>query len=276
MTASGVLSPRRAVPITTRLTSVSPSAVLDAPQMWKSYTVRAATMSPCAVARRVPSRRVSGRASRQRQSRPSTPNPTRCRPLVRIQYTRNQRIQQLSPFEVDVLGPLFRNVGEKIKHKLEVRRVAAAATPCYRRRWNRRLPSPHCESNCTAENGWLRRGRRGAPTAYHAWAASLPSYPLSPAWMPLLPAATALAGDSGEGPVGCYCDAWTAAGAAVRWFMGCWVDDCALRCWRIVARTLGRTSWQLRGGLCCGGAPRQSVARADGARSGVSGAACVQ
>ena len=30
------------------------------------------------------------------------------------------RVEQLSPFEVDVLGPLFRNVGEKIKHKIEV------------------------------------------------------------------------------------------------------------------------------------------------------------
>jgi hypothetical protein len=43
-------------------------------------------------------------------------------PLVLVlQYTRNQRVQQLSPFEADVLGPLFRNVGEKIKHKVEVR-----------------------------------------------------------------------------------------------------------------------------------------------------------
>lgn len=36
-------------------------------------------------------------------------------------YTRNQRIQQLSPFEIDVLGPLFRDIGGKVKHKLEVR-----------------------------------------------------------------------------------------------------------------------------------------------------------
>ena len=35
-------------------------------------------------------------------------------------YTRNQRIQQLSPFEVDVLGPLFRDIGHKFKHKVEV------------------------------------------------------------------------------------------------------------------------------------------------------------
>lgn len=34
-------------------------------------------------------------------------------------FTRNQRIQQLSPFEADVLGPLFRNIGEKVKHKFE-------------------------------------------------------------------------------------------------------------------------------------------------------------
>ena len=34
-------------------------------------------------------------------------------------YQRGQRTQQLSPFEIDVLGPLFRNVGEKLKHKVE-------------------------------------------------------------------------------------------------------------------------------------------------------------
>lgn len=48
---------------------------------------------------------------------PPPPPPT---PLL-VQYTRNMRVQQLSPFEVDVLGPLFRNVGEKVKHKIEVR-----------------------------------------------------------------------------------------------------------------------------------------------------------
>lgn len=34
-------------------------------------------------------------------------------------YTRNQRIRQLSPFELDVLGPLFRDIPAKIKHKVE-------------------------------------------------------------------------------------------------------------------------------------------------------------
>ena len=29
------------------------------------------------------------------------------------------RVQQLSPFEVDVLGPLFRDVAHKVKHKVE-------------------------------------------------------------------------------------------------------------------------------------------------------------
>ena len=36
-----------------------------------------------------------------------------------FQYTRNVRIQQLSPFEVDLIGPLFKNQIEKIKHKVE-------------------------------------------------------------------------------------------------------------------------------------------------------------
>lgn len=35
-------------------------------------------------------------------------------------------MQQLSPFELDVTGPLFRNIGEKIRHKVEVSR----ASPC--------------------------------------------------------------------------------------------------------------------------------------------------
>lgn len=38
--------------------------------------------------------------------------------ILFLQYTRNQRVQQLSPFEVDILGPLFRNIGGKIKHKV--------------------------------------------------------------------------------------------------------------------------------------------------------------
>ena len=35
------------------------------------------------------------------------------------QFTRNQRVQMLSPFEVDTLGPLFSNIGPKLKHKIE-------------------------------------------------------------------------------------------------------------------------------------------------------------
>lgn len=35
------------------------------------------------------------------------------------QYTRNQKIKQLSPFEVDIVGPLFRDLAGKLKHKLE-------------------------------------------------------------------------------------------------------------------------------------------------------------
>lgn len=50
--------------------------------------------------------------------------------LLPPQYTRNQRIQQLSPFEVDILGPLFRNIGEKFKHKFEVRNAARRHTLC--------------------------------------------------------------------------------------------------------------------------------------------------
>lgn len=34
-------------------------------------------------------------------------------------FTRNQRVQMLSPFEVDTLGPLFSNIGPKLKHKIE-------------------------------------------------------------------------------------------------------------------------------------------------------------
>ncbi len=35
-------------------------------------------------------------------------------------YSRNQKIRQLSPFELDVLGPLFRDIPGKIRHKFEV------------------------------------------------------------------------------------------------------------------------------------------------------------
>ena len=34
-------------------------------------------------------------------------------------YKKGERTQQLSPYEIDVLGPLFRNIGEKLKHKVE-------------------------------------------------------------------------------------------------------------------------------------------------------------
>jgi hypothetical protein len=47
------------------------------------------------------------------------PPPRRAQLWKSYAYTRNQRIQQLSPFEVDVLGPLFRDIGGKVKHKLE-------------------------------------------------------------------------------------------------------------------------------------------------------------
>lgn len=47
-------------------------------------------------------------------------NPNLLKVWKSYSYTRNQRIQQLSPFEIDVLGPLFRNIGHKIKHKVEV------------------------------------------------------------------------------------------------------------------------------------------------------------
>ena len=40
-------------------------------------------------------------------------------PHVPYQFKRGQKIQTLSPFEIDVLGPLFRNVGDKIKHKFQ-------------------------------------------------------------------------------------------------------------------------------------------------------------
>lgn len=36
------------------------------------------------------------------------------------QYVRNEKTRQLSPFELDVVGPLFRNVGDKIKHKVSL------------------------------------------------------------------------------------------------------------------------------------------------------------
>jgi hypothetical protein len=34
-------------------------------------------------------------------------------------YKKGERTQQLSPYEIDILGPLFRNIGEKLKHKVE-------------------------------------------------------------------------------------------------------------------------------------------------------------
>ena len=34
-------------------------------------------------------------------------------------YQKGQRTQQLSPFEIDVLGPLFRNMGANLRHKVE-------------------------------------------------------------------------------------------------------------------------------------------------------------
>ena len=34
------------------------------------------------------------------------------------QHVRNEKTRQLSPFELDVVGPLLRNVGDKIKHKV--------------------------------------------------------------------------------------------------------------------------------------------------------------
>lgn len=50
----------------------------------------------------------------------SLPYQTRVQLWKSYAYTRNQRIQQLSPFEVDILGPLFKDIGGKVKHKLEV------------------------------------------------------------------------------------------------------------------------------------------------------------
>jgi len=47
---------------------------------------------------------------------PSPPPP----PLSRADsYQQGQRTQQLSPFEIDVLGPLFRNMGANLRHKVE-------------------------------------------------------------------------------------------------------------------------------------------------------------
>ena len=44
----------------------------------------------------------------------------RPRPLSRADsYQQGQRTQQLSPFEIDVLGPLFRNMGANLRHKVE-------------------------------------------------------------------------------------------------------------------------------------------------------------
>ena len=47
------------------------------------------------------------------------------------------RVEQLSPFELDVLGPLFRNVGEKIKHKIEGRATWRATRCAARALWAR-------------------------------------------------------------------------------------------------------------------------------------------
>lgn len=44
-------------------------------------------------------------------------------------HTRNQRIRQLSPFELDVVGPLFRDIPAKLKHKVEVRAGRGGPTP---------------------------------------------------------------------------------------------------------------------------------------------------
>jgi hypothetical protein len=46
-----------------------------------------------------------------------------------VQYTRDMRTQTLSPFEYDVIGPLFRNMGHKIQHKIEVRATGGAFMP---------------------------------------------------------------------------------------------------------------------------------------------------
>ena len=50
----------------------------------------------------------------------------RARPLPRLcplsradSYQQGQRTQQLSPFEIDVRGPLFRNMGANLRHKVE-------------------------------------------------------------------------------------------------------------------------------------------------------------
>ncbi len=44
-------------------------------------------------------------------------------------YTRNQKIRQLSPFELDVLGGLFRDIPGKIKHKVMVRTANTYGQP---------------------------------------------------------------------------------------------------------------------------------------------------
>ena len=67
---------------------------------------------------------TSGGLANSRALPRAAPPPTAAAPAAppppsRAQYTRNQRIQQLSPFELDIMGPFFRNVGEKIKHKVE-------------------------------------------------------------------------------------------------------------------------------------------------------------
>jgi len=49
-------------------------------------------------------------------TRPPTDLPS---PRAADSYQKGQRTQQLSPFEIDVLGPLFRNMGANLRHKVE-------------------------------------------------------------------------------------------------------------------------------------------------------------
>jgi len=75
-------------------------------------------------------------------------------------YTRNQRIQQLSPFEIDVLGPLFKDIGAKVKHKIEVRARGAAAwrrTPTGRQPTSAALAGRRHARARLLQGGGLRR-----------------------------------------------------------------------------------------------------------------------
>jgi hypothetical protein len=113
----------------TRILTLIPlaDASCRALQLWKSYAVRAAVRS------RATYYFVVGVPPAAVFCASIAPHSTPSAPPRHVQYTRNQRVQQLSPFEVDVLGPLFRNVGEKVKHKLEVRsRLAATAPAAFR------------------------------------------------------------------------------------------------------------------------------------------------